>query len=112
MGANTYINDVITKAGGINIYEKDFEKSRAVSLESIISRNPQLIFVSGMGTTGDVVYKAVKDEVRLYSVDAVINNRIYKISNADYIERPGPRVVEGLVEVAGMIHPEIFKSGK
>lgn len=112
MGANTYINDVISKAGGINIFEKDFEKSRAVSLESVISKNPQLIFISGMGTTGDVVYKAVKDEVRLYSVDAVINNRIYKISNADYIERPGPRVVEGLVEIAGMIHPEIFKSRK
>ncbi len=109
VGANTYINDIISKAGGINIYEKDFEKSRAVSLESIISRNPQIIFVSGMGTAGDVVYKAVKDEVRLYSVDAAINNRIYKISNADYIERPGPRVVEGLIEIAGMIHPEIFK---
>lgn len=108
MGRNTYINDVIKKAGGENIYETDFEKSRAVSLESVIMKNPQVIFVSGMGTTGDAVYKGIKDEVRLYSVDAMLNNRIYKIGDADLIERPGPRIADGLIEVAKMIHPELF----
>jgi len=112
MGANTYINDIINKAGGVNIYEKDFEKSRAVSLESIITKNPQVIFISGMGTTGDVVYKAVKDEVRLYAVEASINNHIYKIGDANLIERPGPRIVDGLIEVAKMIHPELFTINK
>jgi len=112
MGANTYINDIIKKAGGVNIYEADFEKSRAVSLESIIAKNPQVIFVSGMGTTGDVVYKAVKDEVRLYSVEASVNNHIFKINDANLIERPGPRAADGLIEVAKMVHPEIFPGTK
>ncbi|TSA54077.1 MAG: cobalamin-binding protein [Dehalococcoidia bacterium] len=112
MGRNTYIDDVIIKAGGINIYAADFEKSRAVSLESVVAKNPQVIFISGMGTTGDVVYKGIKDEVRLYTVDAALNNRIYKISDANLIERPGPRIVDGLVEVARMIHPEIFGEPK
>ena len=76
MGRNTYINDVIRMAGGTNIYEADFEKSRSVSLESVITKNPQVIFVSGMGTTGDAVLNGIKDEVRLYSVEAVKNNRI------------------------------------
>ncbi len=112
MGRNTYINDVIRKAGGTNIYEADFEKSRAVSLESVLTKNPQVIFVSGMGTTGDVVYKGIKDEVRLYTVDAMLNNRIYKISDANLIERPGPRIADGLIEVSTMIHPEIFGEPK
>ena len=108
MGRNIYINDVINKAGGTNIYEADFEKARSVSLESIITKNPQVIFVSGMGTSGDAVYKGIKDETRLYTVDALANNRIYKISDANLIERPGPRIADGLIEVAKMIHPEIF----
>ncbi|MGA9047890.1 MAG: cobalamin-binding protein [Dehalococcoidia bacterium] len=108
MGANTYIDDVIEKAGGTNIYEKDFEKARAVSLESVVEKNPQVIFVSGMETTGDAVYNDIKDNTRLYAVDAVINNRIFKISDANLIERPGPRIVDGLGEVSRMIHPEIF----
>ncbi len=65
MGRNTYVDDVINKAGGINIYAADFEKSRAVSLESVVAKNPQVIFVSGMGTTGDAVYNGIKDNTRL-----------------------------------------------
>ncbi|MCX6005815.1 MAG: cobalamin-binding protein [Chloroflexi bacterium] len=112
MGRNTFINDVINKSGGNNIYEADFEKARSVSLESVITKNPQVIFVSGMGTSGDAVLNGIKDEVRLYSVEAVKNNRIYKISNANLIERPGPRIVDGLIEVSKMIHPEIFRELK
>ncbi len=107
-GRNFYINDVINKAGGTNIYEADFEKSRSVSLESVIAKNPQVIIVSGMGTSGDAVLNGIKDEVRLYSVEAVKNNRIYKISDANLIERPGPRIIDGLIELSKMIHPEIF----
>jgi iron complex transport system substrate-binding protein len=83
-----------------------------VSLESVITKNPQVIFVSGMGTTGNAVLNGIKDEVRLYTVEAVKNNRIYKISDADLIELPGPRIVDGLIEVSKMIHPEIFGDPK
>ena len=108
MGRDTYINDVIRMAGGTNIYEADFEKSRSVSLESVITKNPQVIFVTAMGSSADVVYKGIKDEIRLYSVDAIVNNQVYRISDANLIERPGPRIVDGLIEVSKMIHPEIF----
>jgi iron complex transport system substrate-binding protein len=108
MGRNNYINDVVDKAGGSNIYAADFEKSRAVSLESVIAKNPQVIFVSGMGTTGDVVYNGIVDEVRLYNVDAMRNKRVYKMRDANLIERPGPRIADGLMDVSKMIHPEIF----
>jgi iron complex transport system substrate-binding protein len=112
VGGGNYINDVIFKAGGINVYEADFEKFGAVSLESVVIKNPQVIFVSGMGTTGEVVYKAIKDEIRLHTVDAALNNRIFRISDANLIERPGPRIIEGLTEVASMIHPEMFGDAK
>jgi iron complex transport system substrate-binding protein len=108
MGSETFIDDIIWKAGGGNIFSKDFEKSHVVSLESIISKNPQIIIVSGMGTTGDLIYNNVVSEIRLSGVDALRDGRVYKISNANLIERPGPRVVDGLEEVAKIIHPEIF----
>lgn len=112
MGRETFINDLISKAGGVNIFADDFEKSRVVSLESIIQKNPQVIIVSGMGTTGDLIYNNIKKETRLAGVDAMHNNRIYKISDANLIERPGPRIVDGLEEVAKLFHPEIFGAAK
>jgi len=110
MGSNTFTNDLITRAGGINIFSGDFEKSRVVSLEAVINKNPQVIIVSGMGTAADVIYNGIKKETRLVSVDAIQNNRIYKISDSNLIERPGPRIVEGLEEMATLIHPELFGS--
>ena len=108
MGSGTFIDDLIWKAGGANIFSKDFEKSHVISLEAIISKNPQVIIISGMGTTGDLIYNNIMKESRLGDVDAMRDRRVYKISNANLIERPGPRVVGGLEEVAKFIHPEIF----
>lgn len=110
MGSETFIDDLISKAGGNNIFASDFRKSRAVSLEAVISKNPQVILVSGMGTSGDIIYSSITSEERLRSVDAIVNQRVYKVSDASLIERPGPRIVEGLEEVARYIHPELFKA--
>jgi iron complex transport system substrate-binding protein len=112
MGRETFINDLIWESGGVNIFAADFEKSRVVSLEAIIQKNPQVILVSGMGTTGDLVYNNIKKETRLAGVDAMRNNRVYRISDANLIERPGPRIVDGLEMVAKLLHPEIFGNVK
>ena len=108
MGSATFTNDLIQVAGGINIFAEDFKKSRVVSYESIISKNPNIIIVSGMGTSGDLIYNSIKKASELSPVDAMINNRIYKISDSNLTERPGPRIVDGLEEMAGLIHPALF----
>jgi len=110
MGSGTFIDDLIWKAGGVNIFTDDFEKSRVVSLESVIAKNPQVIIISGMDTVKDQIYNSIMKETRLKGVDAMINDHIYQISDADLIERPGPRVVDGLEEVAELFHPQMFGS--
>ena len=110
MGSNTFTDDLIGQAGGINAFAADFEKSRVVSLESVVNKNPQVIIVSAMATSADMILNSIKKETRLVTVDAIKNNRIYKISDSNIIERPGPRIVEGLEEMAKLIHPEIFGS--
>jgi iron complex transport system substrate-binding protein len=39
---------------------------------------------------------------------AAINKRVYEISG-DYLSRPGPRLVEGLEQIARALHPEAFR---
>jgi ABC-type Fe3+-hydroxamate transport system substrate-binding protein len=36
------------------------------------------------------------------------NNLILKISDSNLVERPGPRIADGLDELAKLIHPELF----
>ena len=103
MGGNTYIDDLITKAGGTNIFSKDFEDSRIVSPESIVNKNPQVVIVTGMATSADSIAGNLKHQNWMQSTDAIQNNRVYKISDPNLIERPGPRVVDGLEEVANLL---------
>ncbi len=107
-GRETFVSDLIEKAGGANVFADDFEEFRVVSLEAVITKDPQVIIVSAMGLGGEVVYSSIKGETRLSTVEAMVKNRIYKISDSDLIELPGPRIVDGLEEVAKLIHPEIF----
>jgi len=108
MGSETFIDDLIWKAGGVNIFADDFEKSRVVSLEAVVAEDPQVIIISGMATSKNLIYNSIKREARLKTVEAMVKNQVYQISDANLIERPGPRIVDGLEEVAKFIHPEIF----
>jgi len=107
MGSETFIDDVIRIAGGVNIFTDEFEKSRVVSMEAVVNRNPQVILVSSMGTTRNQVYNAIKGDSRLSEVEALVNGRIYPV-DGDLVERSGPRIVDGLEYVSKLIHPEIF----
>ena len=107
LGSETFLDDLIQKAGGVNIFTDEFKESRVVSPEEVVARNPQVIIVSSMGTSGDLIYNSIKADPRLSTVEAMVKGQVYQV-NGDLIERPGPRVVDGLEQVAKLIHPEIF----
>lgn len=108
MGGNTFCDDMIYAAGGANIFSTDFEKSRQVSLESVVTRDPDIIVISGMAQSIGTIYTSVRTEPRLKSVKAIVNDRVYKMSDSNLIERATPRVVDGIDELCRMFHPDIF----
>jgi iron complex transport system substrate-binding protein len=107
-GTGTLSNDVISQAGGQNI-ASDITGDKTIDLETVINRDPEVIIVSvGMGTGEDLPWQYIKSESRLKNTHALLNSRVYKI-DGDLIDRPGPRVVEALEQIAQFIHPELFK---
>jgi len=103
----TLINELIELAGGVNIAGNAKTKYPVYSLEVLVEQNPEIITVSsemgGGGATVDGVKEMLKDE----NLTAVKNNRIYDI-DSNLVDRPGPRIVDGLEDVAKIIHPEVF----
>ena len=107
-GTETLADDVISKAGGQNI-AYDISGDKAIDLETVIYRDPQVIVASvGMGAGEDLPWQYVQTEPRLKITQALLNNRVYKI-DGDLIHRPGPRIVDALEQMAQFIHPELFK---
>ena len=105
-GRGTFIHDLIEKAGGVNIFA-DLEGYKRVDIEAIIARDPQVIIVTAMGGAGSGTWNWVLTDSRLAQVSARQTGRIYYVES-NWVERPGPRIVLGLEQVAKYIHPEIF----
>ncbi|PIU22801.1 MAG: hypothetical protein COT13_06505, partial [Chloroflexi bacterium CG08_land_8_20_14_0_20_45_12] len=100
------IHDLIEKAGGVNIFA-DIQGYQAVDIEAVIGRDPQVIIVTAMGGTASGTWDWVNTEPRLKGISARKNGRIYFVES-NWVERPGPRIVLGLEQVAKYIHPGIF----
>ncbi|MBL7209791.1 MAG: cobalamin-binding protein [Dehalococcoidia bacterium] len=106
-GTGTLVDDVICKAGGQNIAH-DISGHKAIDLETVIHRDPEVIIASvGMGTGEDMPWQYVKTEPRLEGTQALANKRVYKI-DGDTIHRPGPRIIHALELMAQFIHPDLF----
>ncbi len=101
-GRKTYLNDLITLAGGESITGQEESDYPQFSLETVIARAPEVILVP------DRHGSAVIDEQRLRRslgiTPAVRNGRLVRI-NPDWADRPGPRVVEALEQFAQALHP-------
>ena len=106
-GSATVIDELMTKAGGVNI-AADLNGHSQIDLETVIERNPQIIFV--MSSMGDqnTSYNYIKREPRFQATDALKNNQVYKV-DSDIFGRTTPRLVDGLETMAKLIHPEMFK---
>lgn len=106
-GSGTIEDDLINKAGGENIAH-DLTGHKTIDLETVIRRNPQVIVVNtGHGDAKDLPFHCIKNEPRLGVTEAVVADRVYQI-DADIINRPTPRMVDGLEQLAKIIHPELF----
>jgi iron complex transport system substrate-binding protein len=109
-GPENFIDELITLAGGINIFNDATTSFPVISSEAIIEKNPDVMFFPDMYMGRANFYETietVKDRPGWGSITAVQNDALYEI-NADIISRSGPRLVDALELIAKMAHPEIF----
>jgi iron complex transport system substrate-binding protein len=108
-GAGTYHDELMEKAGGVNIGHAFTGYSKDYSLENLIIANPVVIIIGiGMGDGGDKPLTFIQAEPRLKDVPAVQKKQVYAI-NQDIVGRAGPRIVDALEQFAQFMHAEVFK---
>lgn len=106
-GPGTFIDLLIGLAGGENIGAKLEGEWAQISQEALIVENPDVILL-GDATYGGVTAEQVAVRPGWDVIKAVSTNRVLPF-NDDLVSRPGPRMVEGLEELAKAIHPELFE---
>jgi cobalamin transport system substrate-binding protein len=111
-GGTSFINDVISKAGGINIFENETQQYPTVSSETIVQKNPDVILLpTDMANVGEApFYGSVSDvEARpgWSSISAIQHNRVIVV-DGDLFAEAGPRIGDQIAAAAKAFYPELF----
>lgn len=103
-GTGTFIQEIFDM---LNIKNSATNKGwYQTSSEAIIKENPDVILV--MYDYVPNIVEKVKKRTGFQTISAVKNNRVVQISE-DEISRTGPRLAQGLENVAQAVYPEVFK---
>ena len=102
----TYLNDVIEAAGGINAAKDGMYWS--ISKELLLSQDPDTILLGAYSYTDTAVAIADFSTLAPYSeLTASKTGNIFTI-NGDAAERQGVRTADTVEEIAGILYPELF----
>jgi iron complex transport system substrate-binding protein len=104
-GRDSFITDLIRRAGGISVTADVPGAWPKYSDESALASQPEAIVMASFDSMSKDGLE-IADSLR--NSPAAKNGRVYGI-NGDYLSRPGPRLVNGLEEMARKLHPEAFK---
>ncbi len=97
-GNGSFVGEMITIAGGINIASDAPRPFSQFSPELIIKRNPDVIILGYM-SAGVPAAGAVSGRLGWRDINAVRYGRVYDDIDSDLLFRPGPRLVRGVEEL-------------
>lgn len=100
-GKGTFISEMISAAGGINV--ADDTEGWSYSVEKLVEHNPDVLLLSTWAPSEGLL------ETNGYkSLNAVKENRMFTLDD-DSLQRLGPRLSEAFTAMAKAIHPELFE---
>ena len=111
VGRNTFLNELLSIAGGENILPDTMATYPKISKEFIIAKSPEIIIE--IGPTANLSNEGILNRKKAWTIyptiSAVKNDRL-SVVGADYILIPGPRLVKILDILTRNIHPKLFSS--
>lgn len=105
-GPGSFGDNLIALAGGINIAENASSEYPLLTSEFIIAQDPEVI-VYTIGYMTSTNAEEISSRAGWGGITAVAEGEIYSIDD-NLVSRYGPRIVDGLEQLAELIHPELF----
>jgi len=100
VGQSSFINDLIRRAGGRNIFDDRKRAYPVVESEEVVARNPDVILILHPGTSSAEVNQRIGWE----QLSAVQSGRVYDRLDENLFLRPGPRVTEAILVLIRLLH--------
>jgi len=111
MAAGNWVPELVSMAGGVNLFGEAGKHSPWMTWEQLIERDPDVLVAMPCGfdrerTEREMSWLTRRPEWKL--LKAVQSDQVYVADGNQFFNRPGPRVVESLRILAEILHPERF----
>jgi ABC-type Fe3+-hydroxamate transport system substrate-binding protein len=101
IGGGSFLSELVTIAGGRNIYDSLPGPSPVVTLEDVLRRNPQFVLV------GPIEREQMLASERWHTLPAVRAGRVLAY-DTNLVARPSVKLGEAAVSLAKLLHPGIL----
>jgi len=104
-GHESWLTDILRKAGAVNIFSDVPESSFMVEEDEILEREPEAIFLSWAGYGDDLDASdldSVLNRLRWKNLAAIQRKQVHLLPNSLF-SFPGPRLIEGLELVIELV---------
>lgn len=112
MVAGNWIPEMVAMAGGINGITRKGDHTKVISLEEFKAYDPDILTLMPCGFKIEQSLENRSDLEGLpgfQNFKAVRNKKVFVVDGNGYMNRPGPRILEGLYILAGIFWPELFE---
>ena len=109
-GCGHWSPEIIELAGGKELIGVAGERSRTFSWDELVSAQPEVMLIACCGMNID---RAMQDlpllveQKGFHELPCVRNGKVWVMDGSAYFSRPGPRLVDSLEIVAGILHPDL-----
>ena len=108
--AGHWIPDMVAAAGGDPILARPGEYSVPLDWAAIRAAEPEVVVLAPCGYSLDGTRDLAAADERLRAELAATpagSGRVWAVDASSYFVRPGPRLVDGVEVLAGILHPEV-----
>lgn len=111
MAAGHWVPEMVDLAGGRELLGRKGAPSRRIEWSAVAEAAPEVVVLMPCGFDAQRALADLPLLERLrgwQDLPAVRDGRVHAVDASSYFSRPGPRLVEGVEILAGLLHPDRF----
>jgi iron complex transport system substrate-binding protein len=101
--------ELVRRAGGVDLLGRPGRPAVPVKWDDLLRADPELLVVMACGFSLDRTLRemaSLQEQSEWKGLPAVAAGQVYVVDGNAFFSRPGPRLVDSLEIMAGILHPE------
>ncbi|HRC45424.1 MAG TPA: cobalamin-binding protein [Nitrospira sp.] len=109
--AGHWVPDMVAAAGGIDVLAQAGAASRTMDWDTLAASEPDVIVLMPCGFTVPrtrAELASMTEHPQWQHLPAVQRGEVYLVDALSYFSRPGPRLIDGVEQLAAILHPASY----